>query len=121
MLAFGIWEARGLVGMGQVEEEESRLLKTRSPWNTFLALVGALAILDIAGDATEVLTIVFVAHYSNPLLVFTGTYAGLVLATASETALGNRLGRLFTPRRLRVVSAAVFVVLGAAIIVLNPG
>ncbi len=119
MIAFGLWEARGFVGMGQVEEEESRVRKARSPWKAFLALVAALAILDIAGDATEVLTIVFAARYSNPILVFTGAYAGLISATASEAALGNRLGRFLTPGRLRVISALVFVVLGAGIILLD--
>ncbi len=119
MLAFGLWEARGLVGMGRVKEEESRVQKAGTPWKAFLALVGALAILDIAGDATEVLTIVFVARYSNPILVFAGAYAGLVSATAAEASVGNRLGRLMTPRRMRVVSALVFVVLGVAIIFLD--
>lgn len=121
MVAYGAWEARGLIGAGAVEEEESRILKAGSRWSVFITMVGALALLDLAGDATEVLTIVFVARYSNLLLVFSGVITGLLAATALETALGNRLAKVLTPRRLRYVSAAVFLVLGASILLLSSG
>ena len=116
MVAYGLWEARGLVGARSVEKEESRVERSRGRLGVFLALVAALAFLDIAGDATEVLTIVFVGQYANAPLVFTGCLAGLLAATAVETALGNRLGRVLTPRRLRYVSAVVFLALGGSIL-----
>jgi putative Ca2+/H+ antiporter (TMEM165/GDT1 family) len=119
MIAYGLWEARGLVGMGTVESEESRIAKARSPWRVFAALVFSLAVLDLAGDATEILTIVFVARYSNPLFVFSAVCTGLLSATAVETLLGSRLGRLLTPRRLRIGSAAIFLILGASIVLLG--
>ncbi len=119
MLAYGLWEARGLVGMGAVDEEESRVQKASTVWRAFAAMVGALALLDLAGDATEVLTIVLVAHYNDPVFVFAGVLAGLLAATALETTLGSRLGRLLTPRRLQLVSGAVFLTLGTLILALN--
>jgi Ca2+/H+ antiporter, TMEM165/GDT1 family len=119
MLAYGVWEARGVIGMRAVEEEEARLGRMGTHLRAFLTLVASLAFLDIAGDATEVLTIVFVARYSDPILVFAGAMAGLVLATAVETALGNRLGKALTPKRLRLVSAAVFLTLGVLILLLS--
>ena len=119
MLGYGLWEARALLGPGD-REEEAKVGGSGSSWKAFLALVASLALLDIAGDATEVLTIVFVARYADPLLVFSGAFAGLLSATAVETALGNRLGKVLTPRRLRYVSVAVFLALGASIIVLSP-
>lgn len=119
MIAYGIWEARGLVGERAVEEEESKIAKAGSAWKVFVTMVVALALLDLAGDATEVLTIVYVAHYANPFLVFSGACTGLISATAVETALGNRLGRLLTPRRLRYGSAAAFLILGFSIILLS--
>lgn len=119
MVGFGLWEARGLLGRGAAEEEEKRVQRAGNPWLAFLALVAALALLDIAGDATEILTIVFAAHYDNPPLVFSGVLTGLVSATAAEVTLGNRLGRVLTPRRLRYLSAAVLLALGASILVLN--
>jgi Ca2+/H+ antiporter, TMEM165/GDT1 family len=119
MLGYGAWEAKGVIGMGAVEEEEARLGRMGTHLRAFLTLVASLAFLDIAGDATEVLTIVFVARYSDPVLVFAGAMTGLVFATAVETALGNRLGRALTPKRLRLVSAAVFLTLGVLILLLS--
>jgi putative Ca2+/H+ antiporter (TMEM165/GDT1 family) len=75
--------------------------------------------LDLAGDATEIFTIVFVAQYSDAALVFPGACVGLIAATVVETALGNRLGRVLTPRRVRFVSVAVFLLLGSSILVTN--
>ena len=119
MIAYGLWEARGLIGRKVIEEDEGVIEKARGGVRAFLLTVGALATLDMAGDATEVLTIVFVAQYSNFLLVFTATYLGLVGATAVETALGNRLGKILSPRRVRFVSMTVFLLLGASIITLS--
>ena len=120
MIVYGLWEMRGVVGRGAAEKEESRVERARGPWSAFLALVAALALLDVAGDATEILTIVFVARYSDALLVFAGALTGLLAATAVETSLGNRLGRVLTPARLAYVSAAVLLALGTSILVLNP-
>jgi len=116
MLGYGLWEARGLVGEEAVEKEESRISSSASLWRAFFALVASLALLDLAGDATEVLTVVLVAQYSAPLFVFASVCSGLYSAAALETALGNRLGRLLTPRRLRIGSTVIFVLLGVSII-----
>jgi len=120
MMGYGLWEARGLMGEEAVGLQESRVARTESTWRVFFALTGSLALLDLAGDATEVLTVVLVAQYSAPLFVFSAVYSGLIAAVAVETALGNRLGKLLTPRRLRIGSAAIFVLLGLAIILLGP-
>jgi putative Ca2+/H+ antiporter (TMEM165/GDT1 family) len=117
MVGYGLWEARGLVGQKAVEDEEEMIESSRGGLRSFLLMVGALAFLDLAGDATEVLTVVFVAQYSDALFVFAAAYAGLLGATAVETALGNRLGRLLTPGRLRYLSVFVFLLLGALILV----
>jgi putative Ca2+/H+ antiporter (TMEM165/GDT1 family) len=116
MVAYGLWEARGFVGQRLVEREERETGAKDGGWRVFLSMVGALALLDIAGDATELLTIVFVAQYSDALLVFAAACTGLIVATAAETALGSRLGRMLTPVRIRYVSVAVFLALGAFII-----
>jgi putative Ca2+/H+ antiporter (TMEM165/GDT1 family) len=116
MIGYGLWEARGLIGKEAVERQESRIARTGSSWRVFLALVGSLALLDLAGDATEVLTVVLVAQYSATLFVFSAVCLGLISAAGVETALGNRLGRLLTPRRLQIGSAVIFVLLGLAII-----
>jgi Ca2+/H+ antiporter, TMEM165/GDT1 family len=117
MIGYGVWELRGVLEARGVEEGESRIERERSPWRMFGVMVGTLALLDIAGDATEVLTMVFVAQYANPALVFVAALVGLISATGVETLVGNRLGHLLTPRRIRYGSAAVFLLLGAAVII----
>jgi putative Ca2+/H+ antiporter (TMEM165/GDT1 family) len=109
MLGYAAWQARGArAGAGYGDGAERSL----DGWKAFLGVVGALAVLDIAGDATEVLTVVMVAKYADVVLVFVAAYAGLLAATAFETALGSWLGRHLSPRRLRALSVVVFVVLG---------
>lgn len=117
MIVYGLWEARGLVGQKAVEREEKAIEGKTDGWRAFLAMVAALALLDIAGDATEVLTIILVAQYSNLVLVFAGCCAGLVAATAAETILGNRIGRFLTPGRIRYLSIVVFLFIGSFIII----
>jgi putative Ca2+/H+ antiporter (TMEM165/GDT1 family) len=117
MIGYGLWEARGVVGLGVVDKEEKSLERRLDGWKAFFSIVAALALLDIAGDATEVLTIVLVAQYSNALLVFSASCVGLIAATAFETALGNKLGAMLTPKRIRYASMVVFLALGTFIIV----
>jgi putative Ca2+/H+ antiporter (TMEM165/GDT1 family) len=116
MLGYGAWQARGLLGKKEVEQEERVIERSKDGIRTFLLTVGALALLDLAGDATEVLTIVFVAQYSDLILVFSAACVGLIAATGVETALGNQLGRWLTPTRARYLSASIFVVLGIFIL-----
>ena len=119
MIAYGVWEARGIAGQRAVEEEKSRVARAGSTWRLFLSLVLALAVLDLAGDATEILTLVFVSEYGNLLFVFSGVYTGLIAATAVEATLGSKLGNLLTPRRLRIGSAAIFLLLGVSIVLFS--
>jgi len=118
MLAYGLWGLRGLIGAGAIAEEEGRLGREsgRSGLRHFLGMIAALVALDLAGDATEVLTIFFVAHFQDALLVFVGAVTALVAATALETMLGNRLSRVLSARRLRYVSVVIFLSLGAVVL-----
>ncbi len=119
MIAYGLWEARGLVGQGMVKHKERKLETASTGLKVFLGMVVPLVLLDIAGDATEILTIILVAQYSDPLLVFSATCTGLIAATAMETLLGNRLGRMLTPKRIRYVSMVVFLFIGTYIIAIS--
>ena len=82
----------------------------------FMTIVLSLALLDLAGDATELLTIVFVAEFKNLLLVFVSALSALVLASAVEAALGSSLRRFLSSRRIQYLSVVVFLVLGVAIL-----
>jgi putative Ca2+/H+ antiporter (TMEM165/GDT1 family) len=117
MLAYAIWEARGIIGQKVIGEEAVRLKSTKDGYRAFILMVGALALLDLAGDTTEVLTIVFIAQYSDAILVFSAACVGLLGAAAVETTVGNRLGKMLTPRRIRFVSVSIFLLLGTFILV----
>jgi putative Ca2+/H+ antiporter (TMEM165/GDT1 family) len=102
----------------EIGEAERRISAgaSRSKWTVFFTMVSFLALLDLAGDATEVLTILFVARFENTLLVFTGAVCALVAASAVETMIGNRLSKILTPQRIRIFSTLVFLAIGATAI-----
>ena len=118
MIGYGFWGfLRG--SEKELAEEEKLLARTslKSMWPAFLAVVSMLALLDLAGDATEVLIIVFVAHFRNVVLVFVSALIGLIAANALETAVGNRLRTHLSLEKLRLFSLLVFTTIGTAIIV----
>jgi putative Ca2+/H+ antiporter (TMEM165/GDT1 family) len=103
----------------QISEEERRIEargKNRAFLRLFLSMISMLAILDLAGDVTEVLTIVFVARFQNVLLVFISCVVALSAASAVETVIGNRLGKLLSFERLRFFSLLVFLIIGVLVI-----
>jgi putative Ca2+/H+ antiporter (TMEM165/GDT1 family) len=102
-----------------VDEREERLLEKSAGdvWSIFIPAVLTLIALDLAGDATELVTIVFLARYQDALVVFAGAVIGLVAAVAVETTLGNRLGRILSRKRIKYLSIAIFTVIGATVIV----
>jgi putative Ca2+/H+ antiporter (TMEM165/GDT1 family) len=102
-----------------VDKREERLLEKSAGgvWSIFIPAVLTLIALDLAGDATELVTIVFLARYQDALVVFAGAVIGLVAAVAVETTLGNRLGRVLSRKRIKYLSIAIFTVIGATVIV----
>jgi putative Ca2+/H+ antiporter (TMEM165/GDT1 family) len=116
MIGFAIWQ---YVSTREGEHEEEELVqrtKRTSAISIFLGAVSLLILLDLAGDATEILTIVFVAHY-NAVLVFFGAVSALVTAAALETFLGSRLKRYLSMQRLRRLSFVIFLIIGSFIVV----
>ncbi|MGH9918926.1 MAG: TMEM165/GDT1 family protein, partial [Nitrososphaerales archaeon] len=103
----------------RVNKREERLLESggRGAWSIFIPAVLTLIALDLAGDATELVTIVFLARYQDALLVFAAAVLGLVAAVAVETLLGSKLGRVLSPRRIKYLSMAIFTVIGLTVIV----
>src|SRR5208283_20231 len=104
MLGYAFFQyARGLKEEEGLEMRGERLahVNTRGEWMAFLAIVSALVVLDLAGDATELLTVVFVAQFEILLLVFAAAVVALVAASGVEATLGHQLGRLLTARKIR--------------------
>lgn len=102
-----------------IDERGQRILDRKTPnaWEVFLPAVATLVALDLAGDATELVTVVLLARFQVALAVFVGAVLGLVCAVAVETALGNRLAKVLSPSHVRHLSVAVFVVIGVVILV----
>ena len=102
----------------EVDQRGERLLdrRTANAWSIFFPAVLTLVALDLAGDATELVTVVLLARFEDALVVFLGAVAGLVAAVAVETALGNSLGRVLSRRRIKYLSIIVFIVIGTTVI-----
>jgi Ca2+/H+ antiporter, TMEM165/GDT1 family len=102
----------------QVDEREERLMarSAAGAWAIFLPAVATLIVLDLAGDATELVTIVLLARFGEVLVVFSGAVVGLVAAVAVETTLGNRLGKVLSRERIRYLSVVVFLLIGSVVI-----
>ncbi len=115
MIAFGLFQ---YFRSGEEGEEKRLLNRTQqnTEWSVFFGAVSLLILLDLAGDATEVMTIVYVARFANVLLVFVGAVVALVAASAFETLLGQRLGKLFSMKKIRLISLVVFIAIGTLIV-----
>lgn len=119
MLAYAVWEYYRFSSEAKfVDEREERLLEksAKGVWSIFIPAVLTLVALDLAGDATELVTIVFLAHFQDALVVFSGTVVGLVGAVAVETALGNKLGKVLSRKRIKYLSIVVFTVIGVTVL-----
>jgi putative Ca2+/H+ antiporter (TMEM165/GDT1 family) len=121
MISYGLWEFLKTSDNEERRElkKEGKLLSSsaKSMWPAFFTAVSMLALLDLSGDATEVLTIIFVAHFQDALLVFVGALSALIAATAFETFLGSQLRRILSLNRLRILSILIFLALGTGVIV----
>jgi len=118
MICYGVWSFFHTDSDEEVRRVENQLsVKAgKGMMRLFLSAVGLLVLLDLAGDATEVLTILFVARFGDAVLVFIGAVLALIAATAVETIIGNRLSRLLSKNRIRILSLIVFLTIGTTAI-----
>jgi putative Ca2+/H+ antiporter (TMEM165/GDT1 family) len=121
MLGYALWEYYRLSTEkdGTDKQKKERIPQARgtSQWSIFFPALLSLIVLDLAGDATELVTVVLLARFDDALIVFLGAVTGLIAAVAVETTLGNRLGRVLSPRRIKWLSIIVFSVIGVVVIV----
>jgi putative Ca2+/H+ antiporter (TMEM165/GDT1 family) len=71
------------------------------------------------GDKTQVATVALAAHYQMAAVVTIGTTLGMVLANAPVVWLGQALMARIPLKAVRWLAAALFFVLGLAILLLN--
>jgi putative Ca2+/H+ antiporter (TMEM165/GDT1 family) len=121
MLIYAVWGYYRLSNeQRKIDEREEKLLgrsASKGIWSIFIPAVFTLIALDIAGDATELVTIVFLAKFDDALVVFLGAVMGLVAAVAVETVLGNRLAKVLSPERIKYLSIVIFLAIGLIVIV----
>jgi len=118
MICYGVWSfihtkpAEKVTGM----EKKLSAKASKGMMSLFLSAVSLLVLLDLSGDVTEVLTILFVARF-DALTVFIAAVIALITATAVETMIGNKLGRVLSSARIRIFSLLVFLIIGTGAIV----
>jgi putative Ca2+/H+ antiporter (TMEM165/GDT1 family) len=118
MLSYGVWSYFHVQPDGEEATNVEKLSAKTSKGmaSVFLSIVSLLVLLDLTGDATEVLTILFVARFGDAFIVFVGAVIALIAATALETTIGNRLSRILSVNRLRIFSSLVFLTIGTSAI-----
>jgi len=115
MIGYGLWSYFNFrKEEHEITDAERKLSAevSKGAKSIFLSAVGLLVLLDLSGDATEVLTILFVARFRDAFIVFVAAVVALIAATAVETTIGNRLSKILSTKRIRVLSLCVFLVIG---------
>lgn len=83
----------------------------RSTWLSF-----AVVFVAEWGDLTQLATAALAARYRAPYVVFGGATLALWTVAAIAVFVGHRAGKLLDPRLAQRVAAALFAVVGAALI-----
>jgi Ca2+/H+ antiporter, TMEM165/GDT1 family len=86
-------------------------------WGVLLTTVVVFFLAEM-GDKTQIATVMLAARYDAYVAVVAGTTLGMMLANAPVVWLGERITRRVPIRLVHRVSAAVFVLLGLAALLL---
>lgn len=84
-------------------------------WGVFGATVLAYFLAEM-GDKTQIATVMLAAQHGAWMTVVAGSTLGLLLATAPVVWLGERLLRRIPLRQVHLASAALFALLGLAVL-----
>ncbi len=77
----------------------------------FLTAFTFVALAEL-GDKTQIITILLVATYQLPLLVFLGVLLGLALVSGIGVLIGESFSRIISPKKLQIVSGIIFIAFG---------
>jgi putative Ca2+/H+ antiporter (TMEM165/GDT1 family) len=92
------------------------IIENLQPRHVFLATGGLIAAGEM-GDKTQLAIIALTTQYQAPWEVFIGAVVAEALMMAIAVALGDQLARRLKVHALKVISAAVFIVVGVLIFV----
>lgn len=96
----------------KIEEEETQVAKR---FGVFGATLITFFLAEM-GDKTQLATIALAAHYAAPLLVVIGTTLGMLLADVPAVFIGDKLAGKLPMKLVHSVAAAIFALLGMAIL-----
>lgn len=100
---------------GEEKESDENGGMNGSGKKRFLALAGkAFFVIFVAewGDLTQLTTASLSARYQEPLTIFSASLLALWSVTALAVILGEKIGKLFSPRKLLTGSSVLFALMG---------
>lgn len=89
-------------------------------WATFATAFAAVFVAEL-GDKTQLAALGLSASGRPPLAVLAGSVVALSLASALAVGAGRLLTKAIDPRWLHYGGAALFLIIGAAMLVRGPG
>lgn len=109
-ILFGLWN------LWEKKEKKltSEAAETSPPiksWKPLLTIVPMFFLAEM-GDKTQLATVAYVVKYDAPLRTLLGVMAGMVAADALGIIGGSYLARLFSPRTVKLISSAIFIIIG---------
>ena len=84
-------------------------------WGVFGTTVVAFFLAEM-GDKTQIATVMLAAQYNAYLWVVAGTTLGMMIANVPAVYLGERLANRIPARLVRGIAAAVFALIGSAVL-----
>ncbi len=103
-VAFGFWALRP----DTLDDEPNPLPRH----GAFVAALTAFFLAEM-GDKTQFATMALAARYQDFVAVVCGTTAGMMIADAPAVWIGDRLSKVIPVRLMRLLSAALFFIVGA--------
>jgi putative Ca2+/H+ antiporter (TMEM165/GDT1 family) len=102
-IAMGVWT----LIPDKLAQEPSKHLR----WGVFGVTLVAFFLVEM-GDKTQAATIALAAQYSSFTPVLAGTTLGMMAANVPVVLLGEKLIRKISVRRVQLIAAVIFVILG---------
>lgn len=92
-----------------VESDDKLEVKQQSSifWTAF-----SFVSLAELGDKTQIITILLVANYQLPFIVFLGVLSGLALVSGIGVLIGESFSRVISPKKLHIFSGILFIAFG---------
>ena len=64
------------------------------------------------GDKTQIITILLVANYQLPLIVYLGVISALAFVSGIGVLIGESFSRVISPKKLHIISGTLFIAFG---------